>query len=106
MRVEELKALARERGLRGYSRLRKAELIALLRDNLQGPPRTPAPRTRPPRPTRPPPPPPPQARRAPQPWSGAKTAEAQLVKFRPDRPRQPEYMRIKAVTSCSTHKIG
>ena len=32
MRVVELKALARERGLRGYSRLRKAELIALLRE--------------------------------------------------------------------------
>ena len=31
MRVAELKALARERGLRGYSRLRKAQLIALLR---------------------------------------------------------------------------
>ena len=38
MRVVELKALARERGLRSYSWLRKAELIALL---------CPAPRTRP-----------------------------------------------------------
>ena len=71
MRVTELKALARERGLRGYSRLRKAELIALLR---------PAPRTRKPRPLGPtpwrPPPPPPQA-------------QVQSVRFRPDRPRQP-----------------
>ena len=65
MRVAELKALARERGLRGYSRLRKAELIALLQNN------PPAPRTRPPRPTRPPPPPP------------------LSVRFRLDRPRQP-----------------
>ena len=31
MRVAELKALVRERGLRGYSRLRRAELVALLR---------------------------------------------------------------------------
>ena len=31
MRVAEPNALARERGLRGYSRLRKAELISLLR---------------------------------------------------------------------------
>ena len=30
MRMPELKALARERRLRGYSRLRKAELIAFL----------------------------------------------------------------------------
>ena len=53
MRVTELKALARDRGSRNYSRMRKAELVALLRNN---PP--PAPRTRPPRPIRPPPPPP------------------------------------------------
>ena len=33
MRMPELKALARERRLRGYSRLRKAELIAFLQDN-------------------------------------------------------------------------
>ena len=34
MRVVELRALVREQRLRGYSGLRKAELIALLRDNL------------------------------------------------------------------------
>ena len=81
MRVTELKALARERGLRGYSWLRKAELIALLRDNLQpstSPPPMLAPRPppdtrtrpkgpytwRPPRPTRGPWPPAGEA------WSG------------------------------------
>ena len=54
MSMPELKSLARERRLRNYSRMRKAELVALFQNN---PP--PAPRTRPPRPTRPPPPPPP-----------------------------------------------
>ena len=73
MRVAELKALAKEHGLRGYSKLKKAELIAFIQDNLR-PPCTPAPRTRPPRPTRPPPP--------------------QLVRFRPDRPRQPSSQEI------------
>ena len=61
MRVAELKAIARECGLRGYSQLQKAELIALLQNNPPPPPQTPAPRTRPPtalrtrspRPTRP-----------------------------------------------------
>ena len=33
LRMPELKALARERRLRGYSRLRKAELIAFLQNN-------------------------------------------------------------------------
>ena len=86
MRVAELKALMREHGLRGYSRLRKAELIELLRNNqpLARPPPIPAlrqipdlrpPCTRPPRPTRTPPPP------------------SSLVRFRPDRPRQPELLR-------------
>ena len=32
MRMTELRALARERGLRGYSKLRKAELVAFLQD--------------------------------------------------------------------------
>ena len=33
MRVPELKAFERERGLRGYSRLRKAEIIELIRNS-------------------------------------------------------------------------
>ena len=33
LRMPELKALTRERRLRGYSRLRKAELIAFLQNN-------------------------------------------------------------------------
>ena len=33
MRMRELKALAREHRLRGYSQLRKGELIASLQDN-------------------------------------------------------------------------
>ena len=66
MRVVDLKALAKERGLRGYSRMKKAELIGFIQDNLQPP----TPRTRPPRPTRSPPPPPPS------------------VRFRPDRTGQ------------------
>ena len=47
MKVVELKALAKERGLRGYSRLKKAQLITFLQNNLQP---TSAPRTRPTRP--------------------------------------------------------
>ena len=49
MRVAGLKALARERGLRGYPRLRRTELIALLRSARdQGPQRSTR-GTRPPR---------------------------------------------------------
>ena len=70
MRVPELKALARDRGLRNYSWMRKAELVALLRkagtkalENNDPPPgqsrasASPTPHTRPP-------PPPPQRRAA------------------------------------------
>ena len=61
MRVPELEALVRDQGLRGYSRLRKAEIIELIRNNQQSwaphiPPRNGT--TRPPRPTWPPQPPP------------------------------------------------
>ena len=56
MRVTELKALARDRGLRNYSRMRKAELVGLLQNNpppsRSGGPEAPAPTPR----TRPPPP--------------------------------------------------
>ena len=53
MRVPELKSLARDRGLRNYSQLRKAKLVALFQNN--GTPEDPRAQT--PR-TRPPPPPP------------------------------------------------
>ena len=51
MRMPELKSLARDRGLRNYSRMKKAELIALLQNSgtPEGP-RTPAARIRPPPP--------------------------------------------------------
>ena len=58
MRMPELKSLARERRLRNYSRMRKAELVALLQNN--PPPgqsrasATPTPCTRPPPPPTPP----------------------------------------------------
>ena len=56
MRVMELKALARDRGLRNYSRMRKAELVALLQNN--PPPGQSHASTAPTPRTRPPPPPP------------------------------------------------
>ena len=60
MRVAELKALAGEHRLRGYSRLRKAELIELIRNNQQNtnPPLQSWEPNQPPHPNRPPPPPP------------------------------------------------
>ena len=54
IRMPELKSLARDRGLRNYSQMRKAELVALLQNN--PPPgqsrasAAPTPRTRPPLP--------------------------------------------------------
>ena len=51
MRMPELKSLSRDRGLRNYSRLREAELVALLQNNgTPENPRGPIPHTRPPSP--------------------------------------------------------
>ena len=55
--MPELKALARKHRLRGYSRLRKAELIAFLQDKAPQEPQA-LRRQRPRGPSRPPPPPP------------------------------------------------
>ena len=57
MRMLELKSLARDRGLRNYSWMRKAELVALLQNN--PPPGQSRASAAPTLPTRPPPPPPP-----------------------------------------------
>ena len=48
MRVPELKSLARDRGLRNYSRMRKAELVELLQNNGRSPAPPPPPRSGPP----------------------------------------------------------
>ena len=85
MRVVDLKALSKERGLRGYSRLKKAGLIAFLRNNLQlctrplpqmstweprpRPPSRPIPTLRPPARPIPTPRPPPRPIPAPRPSS-------------------------------------
>ena len=85
MKVPELKALAKERGLKRYSKFRKAVLIALL----QIPPPVPAvPRTRPLRPTRPPPSPPPS--------KPDRTRQKELLEERPLTTRQIERQRNKA----------
>ena len=66
MRVPELKALERERGLRGYSRMRKTQIIDLLRNYS------------------------PQTTRS----TGAQPTNSEpSVRFRPDRPRQPELLK-------------
>ena len=76
MKVVELKALVRDRGLRNYSRLRRAELVALLQNNPPPAPWIPVP-------WRPSPPPPQMS-----------TWEPMDDRLRPDRPaprrlRQP-----------------
>ena len=93
MKVVDLKALAKERGLKGYSKLKKAELITFLQNNLQPTlaPHTrpiPAPCTKPPKPTRPPPPHPQMSTW--EPIDDRLKPTLPSVRFKPDRPRQPE----------------
>ena len=71
MRVAELKALARERGLRGYSRLRKDALINFISDSERQP----------------------QPQQPTQPQRPMQPNQTRSVRFRPDRPRQLELMR-------------
>ena len=74
MKVVNLKALVKEHELRGYSKLRKAELSTFLQNNLQLC-------------TRPPPSPPPPT------WEPIDDRHTPSVRFRPNRPRQPELLR-------------
>ena len=73
MRVAELKALAREHGFRGYSQMRKPEIIELIRNGPHGPGSVQRTHN--------------QQSWAPDipPWPN----QTQSVRFRPDRPRQP-----------------
>ena len=77
MRMPELRALARECRLRGYSQLKKAELIELIRNDQQ--PLQIWEPYRPPRPTRPPSPPPGQSRTSTtQTWEPQTTKQPEL----------------------------
>ena len=83
MRVMELKALARDRGLRNYSRMRKAELVVLLQNN-PPPSRSGGPRATAQTPCTRPPPPPPQMSP-----SGASLRSATWEPIDDRRPRKP-----------------
>ena len=74
MKVVDLKALAKEHSLRGYSRLKKADLIIFIKNNL------PPVRTRPP----------PTWEPIPATCNGP---PPQLVRLKLERPRQPELLR-------------
>ena len=83
LNLKTLKALAKSLGLRGFSRLTKSQLIDFIKVNfITRPKKIPAPR-KPISPPRKPVPP-----------------QQQSVRFRPDRPRQPELMRrLEAIPS-------
>ena len=96
MKVVDLKVLAKEGGLQGYSKLRKAELITFLQHNLQP---TTAPSIRPPRPTRPPP-----LLLQMSAWEPRPTPQAlPSVRLRPDRSRQSELLRHSQPLDSQNH---
>ena len=81
MRIMELKALARDHGLRNYSRMRKAELVALLQNS---PPPGQSRESAAPTPCTSPPPPPP--------WMSPSGASPRGTTWEPidnRRPRKP-----------------
>ena len=84
-------------GLRGYSRLRKAKLITFLQNNLQQ-------RTRP---SAPPPSPPTWEPIDDRPrLAGRPTPQhPPSVRFRPDRPKQPELLKQLNERQASTHDM-
>ena len=100
LRIPDSRGLSREHGLRGYFRLRKAELIALLRDNLRPTP-SPRPRSKPvpvPRPSpKPIPAPRPPLKPIPAPRPPSKPVLArrpsQSVKLQPKCTRPPKPIR-------------
>ena len=76
LRMLELKAFTRERRLRGYSRLRKADLIALLQNNEQRQQRPPSP--------------PPQGHVAPTSWMSPSGAPPRGTTSEPQREPRTE----------------
>ena len=88
--MPELKALARERRLRGYPRLRKAELIELLQDNEPQAPRRLHPNRLPP--------PPPQRCTVPTPWMSTwkPQREPQTEVRQPEEPLVPRSVELEA----------
>ena len=84
MKVVDLKALTKDRGLRGYSKLKKSRVDCFSSESTNS-------STRPPKPIRPPPPPPQMSTW--EPFDDKPRQAPPLVRFRPDRPRQPELLR-------------
>ena len=100
MKVTDLRSLARQLGMRGYSKLRKDDLIDFINNNLSSrPPPRPAPRLTGPHEWRPPPRSAPrpagpcEQKPPPRPVPRLTQPRQPSIRFMPDRPRQPELLR-------------